>query len=227
MTEPVAVPLRIDIVSDVVCPWCIIGYRQLQRALDQRPGRFDITLRWHPFELNPGMPAEGQELSAHIAQKYGAAAARGSATRERLSALGEELGFRFTFGDGMRIRNTFRAHQLLHWAQQQGCQTALKLALFEAYFTRGEDVHDARVLVAIATEVGLDALEATAVLADGWYADAVRAEQRLWMDRDVYAVPAFFFDDGYPVPGAQESATFLRLLDRLYERKLVAADDPA
>lgn len=227
MTEPVAVPVQIDIVSDVVCPWCIIGYRQLQRALDQRPGRFEVTLRWHPFELNPQMPDEGQDLREHIAQKYGATAAQGSGVRERLTGLGDELGFRFNYGDGMRIRNTFRAHQLLHWAAVQDRQTALKLALFEAYFTRGEDVNDIDTLVGVAAGVGLDDREAAQVLADGRYAGVVRAEEQQWLDRDVYAVPAFFFDQGYPVPGAQEPATFLRLLDRLHERKLAVLDRPA
>jgi predicted DsbA family dithiol-disulfide isomerase len=214
-----AVPLQIDIVSDVVCPWCIIGYLQLQRALDQRPGQFDVSLRWHPFELNPDMPGQGQDIGEHMAMKYGATPAQSNAARQRLVALGESLGFHFDYAGERRIRNTFRAHQLLHWAGSQGQQTPLKLALFEAYFSRGEDVNDSGVLATVAGSVGLDLDEAAAVLSDGRFEESVRAEQRAWMDRDVYAVPAFFFDDGYPVPGAQEPDTFLRLLDRLYQRK--------
>ena len=222
MSDVAAVPLKIDIVSDVVCPWCIIGYKQLQRALEQRPGHFDVTLRWHPFELNPNMPEEGQDLAEHMAMKYGATPGQGRGVRDRLTALGESLGFHFDYSGTRRMRNTFRAHQLLHWAAEQGIQTPLKLALFEAYFSRGEDVNDPGVLVAVASSVGLPSEEAAAVLADGRYADAVREEERTWMDRDVYAVPAFFFDDGYPVPGAQEPETFLRLLDKLYQRKTAA-----
>ena len=217
-----AVPLKIDIVSDVVCPWCIIGYKQLQRALEQRPGQFDVSIRWHPFELNPDMPEQGQDIAEHVAMKYGATAAQSSAARQRLVTLGESLGFHFDYSGDRRMRNTFRAHQLLHWADQQGLQTPLKLALFEAYFSRGEDVSSPGVLAAVAGSVGLDQRAAEDVLADGRFAEAVRAEQRLWMDRDVYAVPAFFFDDGYPVPGAQEPETFLRLLDKLYQRKTQA-----
>ena len=217
-----AVPLKIDIVSDVVCPWCIIGYKQLQRALEQRSGKFDVSIRWHPFELNPDMPEQGQDIAEHVAMKYGATAAQSSAARQRLVALGESLGFHFDYSGDRRMRNTFRAHQLLHWADQQGLQTPLKLALFEAYFSRGEDVSSPGVLAAVAGSVGLDQRAAEDVLADGRFAEAVRAEQRLWMDRDVYAVPAFFFDDGYPVPGAQEPETFLRLLDKLYQRKTQA-----
>ncbi len=217
-----AVPLKIDIVSDVVCPWCIIGYKQLLRALEQRQGRFDVSLRWHPFELNPDMPEEGQDLAEHMAMKYGATPAQSRGARERLTSLGESLGFHFDYGGDRRMRNTFRAHQLLHWAAEQGKQTPLKLALFEAYFSRGKDVNDIGVLATVAGGVGLDPDVARAVLEDGRYAEAVRAEQHTWMDRDVYAVPAFFFDDGYPVPGAQEPETFLRLLDKLYQRKTAA-----
>jgi len=222
MTSTPVVPLKVDIVSDVVCPWCIIGYLQLQKALAQRPGQFEVTLSWHPFELNPAMPEEGQDLREHMAQKYGATPDQSKAVRGRLAALGESLGFKFETGGSRRMRNTFKAHQLLHWAGEQGQQTPLKLALFEAYFSRGEDVNDPAVLSKTAATVGLSGEEAAAVIADQRYADAVRQEQRQWMDRDVYAVPAFFFDDGYPVPGAQEPETFLRLLDKLYQRKTAA-----
>ena len=126
-------PLRVDIISDVVCPWCIIGYKQLQRALDSLPGQFEVTLRWHPFELNPDMPAEGQDLREHLAMKYGASPEQGRAARSRLAALGESLGFTFDYFDGMRMVNTFKAHQLLHWAEGQGRQTALKLAPDRVY----------------------------------------------------------------------------------------------
>ena len=217
-----AVPLRIDIVSDVVCPWCIIGYKQLLRALEQRPGHFDVALRWHPFELNPDMPEQGQDIGEHMAMKYGATPAQSNAVRQRLVALGESLGFHFDYGGDRRMHNTFRAHQLLHWAAEQDLQTPLKLALFEAYFSRGEDVNDSAVLAAVAGSVGLDPAQAVAVLESQRYAEAVRSAERAWMDRDVYAVPAFFFDDGYPVPGAQAPETFLRLLDRLYQRKTEA-----
>lgn len=222
MAEIAPVPLRIDIVSDVVCPWCIIGYKQLQKALAQRPGRFDITLRWHPFELNPDMPEDGQDLAEHMAQKYGATRDRSQAVRGRLVALGQSLGFHFDSGGQRRMRNTFRAHQLLHWADEQGRQTELKLALFEAYFSRGEDVNDPEVLASVAASVGLPREAAMEVLWDHRYAQTVREQQRQWLDRDVYAVPAFFFDDGYPVPGAQEPDTFLRLIDKIYQRKTLA-----
>lgn len=108
--------LRIDIVSDVVCPWCIIGYKQLQQALQSAPTDYDIDLHWQPFELNPQMPPEGQDMREHLAQKYGSTAEQSRGARERLTALGDSLGFHFDYSGDMRMVNTFRAHQLLHWA---------------------------------------------------------------------------------------------------------------
>ena len=213
--EPQLLPLKIDIVSDVVCPWCIIGYKQLQTALAAVPGRFDVSLQWHPFELNPHMPPEGQNLREHLAQKYGATLEQSQATRARLTALGESLGFTFNYSDDMRIVNTFRAHQLLHWAGEQGKQTALKLELFAAFFNRGEDVSNVDVLAAAVGRADLPVAEAMAVLEDERYATEVRSEQQRWLDRDVHAVPTFLFNDRYQVPGAQEAETFVRVLDKI------------
>ncbi|MEZ5503578.1 MAG: DsbA family oxidoreductase [Halioglobus sp.] len=213
-----ATALRVDIVSDVVCPWCIIGYKQLMKALAALPGQFEVTLHWHPFELNPHMPPQGQDLREHLAQKYGTSAGQSRAVRARLAALGESLGFTFDYFDGMRMVNTFRAHQLLHWAGEQGRQTALKLALFEAFFSRREDVSDPRLLAEVAGRAGLDSAQASAVLADGRYAALVRAAQQHWLDKDVHAVPTFFFQQQYLVPGAQEAEAFVRLLEKIRVR---------
>jgi len=215
-------PLRIDIVSDVVCPWCIIGYKKLQQALLRLEGTFEVQLFWQPFELNPGMPPEGQDLREHIAQKYGAGKEQSKSLRARMTELGDSLGFKFDYFDGMRIYNTFQAHQLLYWAEQLGLQTELKLALFEAYFSRRENVSDLQLLVAVAGRVGLDSEEARQVLESARYAQAVRTEQAQWLDKEVHAVPAFFFNDGFPVPGAQESETFVRVLNRLMEKSSAA-----
>ena len=218
---PTALPLQVDIVSDVVCPWCIIGYKQLMKALAALPGQFDVTLRWHPFELNPGMPMAGQDLREHLAQKYGTTPEQSQGARARLSELGESLGFTFDYFDGMRMVNTFRAHQLLHWAAGLGRQTALKLALFEAFFSRREDVNDAGILADAAARAGLDAVEASAVLADARYAQVVREEQQYWLEREVHAVPTFYFQRQYMVPGAQEAEAFVRLLQKIRARASV------
>lgn len=208
-------PLRVDIVSDVVCPWCIIGYRQLQKALATMPGRFDVELQWHPFELNPHMPPGGQDLGEHIAQKYGASKEQSRAARERLTQLGASLDFTFDYFDGMRMVNTFSAHQLLHWAREKDLQTALKLELFSAFFSRRQDVSDPEVLADAAGRAGLSRAEALSVLDEGRYAGAVRAEQEAWAEREIHAVPTFLFNGKYQVPGAQDAETFVRLLDRL------------
>lgn len=212
------VSLEIDIVSDVVCPWCVIGYLQLERALASLSGAFTPQIRWQPFELNPHMGEEGQDLGEHIREKYGAGGVQVEALRERLTALGESLGFSFDYSDGMRMVNTFRAHQLLHWAGEQERQTALMLALFEAFFSRREDVNDEQTLVAVARRAGLDAGEARAVLRDGRCGPAVRGAQRRWLEREVHAVPTFFFQDRFTVPGAQDAESFVRVLNRVRDR---------
>lgn len=216
MTEQTrTVSLQVDIVSDVVCPWCIIGYKQLQKALATMPDAYEVNLRWHPFELNPQMPEGGQDLREHLAMKYGTTPAQSGAVRERLTALGTSLGFTFDYFDGMRMVNTFRAHQLLHWAGEQGMQTPLKLALFEAFFSRREDVSDPELLAEVAGRTGLPAAEAREVLEDQRYAAVVRSEQQQWLDREVHAVPTFLFNGQVTVPGAQEAGTFVRVLERL------------
>lgn len=216
------VPLRIDIVSDVVCPWCIIGYKQLQLALGQFADRIAVELHWQPFELNPQMPVEGQNARQHLQQKYGATSEQSRAARTRLVELGESLGFQFNYGEDMRIYNSFSAHQLLHWAGEKGAQTDLKLALFESYFSRGENISDPTVLARVAEQCGLEGEEALAVLADGRYVQSVRSVQREWLDRDVHAVPAIFFQGTFMVPGAQAPDVLVRLIEKVLAKQKTA-----
>jgi predicted DsbA family dithiol-disulfide isomerase len=213
MTDSSPGPLRIDIVSDVVCPWCAIGWRQLERALATAHAPAEI--HWHPFELNPQLGPEGEELFPYLARKYGTTSERSRADRARITGLGAELGFTFAFDDHSRIRNTFRAHQLIHWAGLQGRAHAAKQALFAAHFTRGEDIHDLAVLAAVAEAIGLDPAEARAVLEEGRYAEAVRAEEALWTGRGVHAVPAIVFAGKYVVSGAQGVEGFADILRQL------------
>ena len=204
-----------------MCPWCVIGYKQFEKALAALPGRFDVTVHWRPFELNPQMPAEGQDLREHIAQKYGSTAEQSQQARARLTSIGDSLGFHFDYFDGMRVVNTFRAHQLIHWAASQGKQTELKLALFSAFFSQRQDVSDDEVLLSVAESVGLPRAEAQDVLTTGSLAQDVREDQRWWLDREIHAVPAFIFNDKYSVLGAQEADTFVKVLNKL-EAKAVA-----
>jgi predicted DsbA family dithiol-disulfide isomerase len=204
--------LQIDIVSDVVCPWCIVGYKQVEQAL----ALTDIAayLRWHPFELNPLMPPEGEKLREHLVGKYGITPAQSAAARDRLSALGAELGFTFRYGEDMRIVNTFRAHQLLDWAAEHGLQHPLKLALFTAYFSEGQDVSDTDVLVLAAASVGLDSAAARAVLSSGSQAEVVREKQAFWTGNGISGVPAMVFGGKYMLTGAQGTETYVQVIQR-------------
>jgi predicted DsbA family dithiol-disulfide isomerase len=206
-------PLRIDIVSDVMCPWCIIGYRQLEAALQATGTPHEI--HWHPFELNPAMPPEGQNVRDHIMEKYGTTAEQSAQSRAQMTALGEDLGFDFNFTPDMRMHNTFNTHQLLHWADSQGRKHALKLALFTAHFTQGVDLSDVNVLAVIAGETGLDAVEARAVLADQRFAARVREEESFWQQQGITGVPAMVFDRQHLVTGAQGTENYTNILSHL------------
>lgn len=204
--------IQVDVVSDVVCPWCIVGFKQLEHALGQTG--FGANLRWHPFELNPAMPDEGQNLREHLMQKYGISAEASVTARERLAQLGAELGFTFNYSDEMRMVNTFRAHQLLLWAEAQNLQHPLKMALFQAYFTDGLDVSSPDVLCAVAASVGLDGDEARAVLDSGSHADQTRAHLQFWVQRGITGVPAMIFAGKYLVTGAQGVDAYVQILQR-------------
>lgn len=206
-------PLRIDIVSDVVCPWCVIGYRQLAKALEQTQTEHEI--HWHPFELNPNMPAEGQNLREHIIEKYGSSKAESDASRSRMTEAGNEVGFVFNFHDDTRMHNTFNLHQLLYWADQQGRMHDLKQALFAAHFTDGRNISDKDVLADIAAEVGLERQEAKAVLEDQRFAAAVRAEEQHWQQQGIQSVPAIIFNERHLVSGAQGVENFKSILAQL------------
>ena len=206
-------PLRIDIVSDVMCPWCIIGYRQLVQALSASGVEHDI--HWHPFELNSDMPREGQNLREHLSEKYGATAEQSEQNRKQISQLGADLGFDIQFNPDTRMHNTFNAHQLLHWADSQGRKSDLKLALFKAHFTDGRDLSDDAVLAAVASEIGLDEVEALAVLKDQRFATEVRQVQQFWIKQGISGVPAMVFDRQHLVTGAQGVENYQSILTQL------------
>lgn len=214
-------PIRIDIVSDVVCPWCVIGFKQLERA--QLATGLPVVIYWHPFELNPEMPDEGQDLFEHIAAKYGSTREQSLQARERLTALGAELGFTFDYRDDMRMVNTFRAHQLLRWAASEGRQHQLKMALFTAFFTERRDVNDADVLADVADAVGLDRTEALALLDDARFAEQVRQHETFWTSRGVDGVPTMLFDGKQALIGAQGADNYAAMLTTIAEE----ADSPA
>lgn len=211
--KPSKKPLRIDIVSDVVCPWCVIGYRQLAIALEQTGTAH--TIHWHPFELNPNMPSEGQNLREHIIEKYGSTKQESDASRVRMTEAGREVGFEFNFNDGTRMHNTFNLHQLLHFADQQGRMHDLKQALFTAHFTNNRDISDINVLADIAAEIGLDRSEALAVLEGQFFAQEVRTAEQHWQQQGIQSVPAIIFNERHLVSGAQGVDNYLNILEQL------------
>lgn len=213
-------PLQIDIVSDVMCPWCIIGFRQLEQAL--AASGTDAFIRWHPFELNPAMPPEGQNLREHVAEKYGATAEQSAQTRAQMQKIGADLGFDFQFDDDSRILNTFAAHQLLGWAQEQGQQHPLKLALFEAHFTNQRDVSDIDVLVEVAAEVGLDPVQAREVLTTGSHDEQTRTQQKFWTERGISGVPLMVFEGKYLLTGAQGVDAYTQILEKVLKEQKAA-----
>lgn len=206
-TEPV---VDIDIVSDVMCPWCIVGFRRLEQALATTGT--GARVRWHPFELNPDMPAEGQKLSEHIAMKYGATPEQSAQNRTHLQALGQDLGIDFAFSDTSRIVNTFAAHQLLHAALEHGLQHPLKLALFHAHFSEQRDVSKHNVLLDVAVQVGLDRVAMTDVLEKGTHGHAVREAQAFWRSHGISGVPSIVFAGTYLTTGAQGADAYAQVL---------------
>jgi predicted DsbA family dithiol-disulfide isomerase len=220
MTDAAA--LRIDIVSDVVCPWCIIGYKQVERALTMIDVPVAAEYYWHPFELNPNMPDEGENTRDHIARKYGATPEQSQSNRQRLIDIGAELGFAFNYGPDMRIYNTFKAHKLLTMAAHDGgwqLQTRLKLALFDAYFRECLDVSDEAVLLDIVDQLGLDRKGAATCLNSDAMSQAARAEQSHWRDQNITGVPAIIFDQKFMVPGAQSADVFADVIRKVLAKR--------
>ena len=206
-------PLRIDIVSDVVCPWCVVGYRQLAAALEKTHTAHEI--HWHPFELNPNMPSEGQNMREHITEKYGSSKAESEASRAQITKVGSDVGFEFNFTDELRMHNTFNLHQLLHWAEQQGRMHELKQALFTAHFTDNRNLSNIAVLADIAAEIGLNREEALAVLEGQRFANDVRELEQHWQRQGIQSVPAIIFNEQHLVSGAQGVDNYVNILEQL------------
>ncbi len=212
--------LTIDIWSDVMCPWCIIGYRQLQQGLAQLEGEIEAEIRWLPFELNPDMPEAGEDQAAHLARKYRRTPEQAAAGRAQMRAIAERAGYSFAYTGPepepeARLWNTFAAHHLLKWALVEygpAAQTRLKLALFDAHFQQRRKVGETAVLLDIAEETGLDRTAAEAALTDDTLAGVVRAEERQALDMNVTGVPAMVIEGKFLIPGAQEPEVYANAL---------------
>jgi len=216
--------LSIEIWSDVMCPWCVIGYRALTRALETLDGEIAATVRWRPFELNPDMAPEGEEMTAHIARKYGRAP--DPAATAHMVDLAARVGYDMRYlgpepEPKRRLWNTLSAHKLLRWALDTAgpeAQTRLKLALFDAHFQQRRNVSDPAVLIAVASDIGLDPIAAESALADDRLTHAVRSEQAEAREGEITGVPAMVIEDRYLIPGAQEPDVYVSVLRRVVAR---------
>ena len=204
---------KIDIVSDVVCPWCIVGYLKLSQAIEilKNDPTIDVSfdISWHPFELAPDLSVQGENLREFLAKKYGNSAAAGEQARNQLTDIGKQLGFDFNFAPEMQRYNTFKAHQLLFWAKSKALQTPLKLALFKSYFTDNLNITDNRVLSDIAANAGLDSSEALSVLENETFAQQARAHEQHWIQQGINSVPSVVLQEKYLIPGALESQAWV------------------
>ncbi len=219
--------LTIDIWSDVMCPWCLVGWGQLSKGLSLVEGEIDAEIRWHAFELNPDMPAEGEERSAHIARKYGRTMEQSRGVQDQMRQAAEMAGVSLDYEgplapDGApppgMMWNTFAAHKLLTWALDSAgpqVQTRLKLALFAAHFNQRRNIGDHAVLLDIAESVGLDRDLAEVALANEALGQQVRAEEQAAFDMNVTGVPAMVVEGKFLIPGAQDAEVYANALRRV------------
>jgi predicted DsbA family dithiol-disulfide isomerase len=222
--------LTIDIWSDVMCPWCLIGYGQLTKALGQLDGEIAADIRWRPFELNPNMPPEGEEQEAHLQRKYGRSAAEGAEVRGRMKAIAEEAGVSLSWeGEGdpppAMMWNTRDCHKLLAFALEEAgpqVQTALKLALFRAHFNERRNLGDRTELLDIAASVGIHREAARAALGNPDLEALVLAEEAQAWDMNISGVPAMIVNGKFLIPGAQAPEVYVNALRRVAERSRAA-----
>lgn len=203
-----ATPLRIDFVSDVSCPWCAVGLASLQQALANLEGEVSAEIHFQPFELNPQMPAEGEDSTEHLARKYGSTPEQIELNQEAIRERGASLGFTFNMDRRSRVYNTFDAHRLLHWAELEGRQLALKQILLRAYFTDGEDVGAHDTLQRLAGEAGLDVDQAAEILAGDRYVREVRDQEQFFQSRGIHSVPATIINGRQLISGGQPPEAF-------------------
>ncbi|WP_076417590.1 DsbA family oxidoreductase [Colwellia sp. UCD-KL20] len=207
--------VQIDIVSDIMCPWCIVGYKGLESALKELAPNIEANINWMPFELNPDMSAEGQNITQHIMEKYGITQEQSDANRETLTQRGKDVGFTFNFSQDMRMINSFDLHRLLTWAKTQGKQHELKMAFFDAHFTENMPLNKNENLVNLVGSIGLDVEEAKRVLDSDDYSQQVRTEQKFSLERGIDSVPTFIINNKYSISGGQSANTFKQALEQI------------
>lgn len=207
-------PIKIDFVSDIACPWCAVGLASLEQAIERVKDEVAVELHFQPFQLNPNMPPEGEDIVEHLSRKYNLTPAQVEQNQQQIAERGAEVGFRFNMAGRKRTYNTFDAHRLLHWAGEQGAdaQHRLKRALLGAYFTDGLDPSAASVLLQAAEKAGLDGKRAAEILSGDDYAALVRERQQLYLSQGIHSVPSLILNDRYLVQGGQPVEALERAL---------------
>jgi predicted DsbA family dithiol-disulfide isomerase len=212
-------PLKIDFVSDIACPWCAVGLGALEKAIENIGPALKTEIHFQPFQLNPTMPPEGQDITEHLTQKYGSTAAQQEQTYAMIRQRGAEVGFDFRLGGRGRTWNTFDCHRLLHWGASLGndangvsIQAKLKRAMLKSYFTEGENPASREALLRVVNALGLDAKRAIEILDSDEYTAEVRARQRFYSENNINSVPAVIINDQYLISGGQPVEAFEKAL---------------
>ena len=207
--------IKIDIVSDVVCPWCTVGYKRLEQAISELDIHDKVEIEWQPFELNPTMPADGQNLKEHMMEKYRMSSEQLEQTQQQMTDAAADVNFDFNFTDTTLMVNTFEAHILLEYAIGFGKQTDLKMELMKAYFSDGKDVSDRKILKQALLDVGLNADEALSKLDDEEAIKEIKVKQNYWKNLGVNSVPTFVFNKEKGLTGAHPISTLKNVMSEL------------
>jgi len=212
--------IQIDIISDVVCPWCAIGYKRLSQAIDELGIKDDVHVQWHPFQLNPDMPREGQNANKYLMKKLNLSKDELIQNRERVTKLGETSGFKFNYFEEMKKVNTFNSHILLDYAKEFDKQTELKVRLQEAYFGEGKDISNREILAIEVEKVGLDVAQAMARLDDKEAIKRVKDHEKYWRDQGARAIPIMIFNNTIVRVGANKASEYKQLLTDIINKDM-------
>jgi len=209
--------LKIDIVSDIVCPWCVIGFRNLKKAMEELKSELDFEISWKPYELHPEIPQEGYDKKIYMQQKFGSSG--GKSRYDEITKIGESLNFNFNFSKTERIPNTFMAHRLLWKSEEYNLQTELSEALFTAYFTDGLDIGSKEILAEISESLGMNKNEILNFLDSSEGGQETADLEMNFIEKSIGAVPTYFINDKYIIQGGQEPETFVSFLRKIIQKE--------
>ncbi len=212
--------LKIDIVSDIVCPWCVIGFKNLKKAMHELQTELNFEISWKPYELHPEIPQEGYDKKLYMQQKFGSSSGR--SPYNEITKIGESVGFEFNFSKTERIPNTFMAHRLLWKAEQYNLQTELSEALFRAYFSEGLNIGSKEILAEVSESVGMDKEEVINFLDSKEGGQEIADLEMNFIEKSIGAVPTYFINDKYIIQGGQEPETFVSFLRKIIEKEHAA-----